>query len=38
MRAETNRIAKNLSDRLLGLGYIEEAPAGLAITSAGRMR
>jgi hypothetical protein len=31
-------IAKNLSDRLLGLGYIEEAPAGLAITSAGRMR
>jgi len=31
-------IAKNLSDRLLGFSYIEEAPAGLAITSAGQMR
>jgi hypothetical protein len=31
-------IAKNLSDRLLELGYIEETPAGLAITSAGQMR
>jgi hypothetical protein len=31
-------IAKNLSDRLLELGYIEETLAGLAITSAGQMR
>jgi hypothetical protein len=31
-------IAKNLSDRLLELDYIEETPAGMAITSAGQMR
>jgi hypothetical protein len=31
-------IAKNLSDRLLELGYIKEIPDGLAITSAGQMR
>jgi hypothetical protein len=31
-------IAKNLSDRLLELSYIEETPAGLAITSGGQMR
>jgi hypothetical protein len=35
---EGRSIAKNLSDRLLGLGYIEEAAAGLAITGAGLMR
>jgi hypothetical protein len=31
-------IAKNLSDRLLELGYIEETSTGLATTSAGQMR
>jgi hypothetical protein len=31
-------IAKSLSDRLLELGYIKEAPTGLTITSAGQMR
>jgi hypothetical protein len=31
-------IAKNLSDRLLELGYIKETPSGLGITSAGQMR
>jgi hypothetical protein len=31
-------IAKNLSDRLLELDYIEETPAGMTITSAGQMR
>jgi hypothetical protein len=35
---EGRSIAKNLSDRLLGLGYIEEAPPGMAITGAGLMR
>jgi hypothetical protein len=35
---EGRSIAKNLSDRLLELGYIEETPAGMAITSAGQMR
>ena len=36
--ARNRSIAKNLSDRLLELGYIEETPAGLVITSAGQMR
>jgi hypothetical protein len=35
---EGRSIAKNLSDRLLALSYIEEAPVGMAITSAGRVR
>jgi hypothetical protein len=35
---EGRSIAKNLSDRLFALSYIEEAPVGMAITSAGLMR
>jgi hypothetical protein len=31
-------IARNLSDRLLELGYIKESATALAITSAGQMR
>jgi hypothetical protein len=31
-------IAKNLSERLLELGYIKQTPTSLVITSAGQMR
>ena len=31
-------IPKDLSDRLLEVGYIRETPEGLAITNAGQMR